>query len=153
MIHTADPAAFFTPLDRFNERWHELNTHPDWLFYGEDYPHAEGTAGPVHSSGCQESEDDVHRRPFRLQCRGRGDRGEVARRASEPVHRHRRADFGAWPAAVYGAEVLHEVPGSRDVRHRHDAAIARRIASTIGFWRPTTSISTAPSATTCKASG
>jgi predicted TIM-barrel fold metal-dependent hydrolase len=38
MIHTADPAAFFTPLDRFNERWHELNAHPEWLFYGERYP-------------------------------------------------------------------------------------------------------------------
>ena len=38
MIHTADPAAFFTPLDRFNERWHELNEHPGWLFYGQDYP-------------------------------------------------------------------------------------------------------------------
>ncbi|MFL5241617.1 MAG: amidohydrolase family protein [Gemmataceae bacterium] len=38
MIHSADPAAFFTPLDRFNERWHELNVHPDWLFYGKDYP-------------------------------------------------------------------------------------------------------------------
>jgi predicted TIM-barrel fold metal-dependent hydrolase len=35
MIHTADPAAFFTPLDRFNERWHELNAHPDWLFFGD----------------------------------------------------------------------------------------------------------------------
>jgi predicted TIM-barrel fold metal-dependent hydrolase len=38
MIHTSDPAAFFTPLDRFNERWHELNEHPNWLFYGDDYP-------------------------------------------------------------------------------------------------------------------
>jgi predicted TIM-barrel fold metal-dependent hydrolase len=38
MIHTADPAAFFTPLDRFNERWHELNAHPEWLFYGQQYP-------------------------------------------------------------------------------------------------------------------
>jgi predicted TIM-barrel fold metal-dependent hydrolase len=38
MIHTADPAAFFTPLDRTNERWHELNAHPDWLFYGEKFP-------------------------------------------------------------------------------------------------------------------
>jgi len=38
VIHTADPAAFFTPLDRFNERWHELNAHPDWLFYGDQYP-------------------------------------------------------------------------------------------------------------------
>ena len=37
-IHTSDPAAFFTPLDRFNERWHELNAHPDWLFVGKDYP-------------------------------------------------------------------------------------------------------------------
>jgi predicted TIM-barrel fold metal-dependent hydrolase len=37
MVHTADPAAFFTPLDRFNERWHELNAHPDWLFYGDRF--------------------------------------------------------------------------------------------------------------------
>lgn len=38
VIHTADPGAFFTPLDRFNERWHELNEHPDWLFAGEGFP-------------------------------------------------------------------------------------------------------------------
>ncbi len=38
MIHSGDPAAFFTPLDRNNERWHELNEHPDWLFYGERFP-------------------------------------------------------------------------------------------------------------------
>jgi hypothetical protein len=38
MIHTGDPAAFFTPLDKNNERWHELNQHPDWLFYGQDFP-------------------------------------------------------------------------------------------------------------------
>ena len=37
MIHTADPAAFFTPLDRFNERWHELNAHPEWLFHGNQF--------------------------------------------------------------------------------------------------------------------
>lgn len=38
MIHTSDPAAFFTPLDRFNERWHELNDHPNWLFHGDKFP-------------------------------------------------------------------------------------------------------------------
>jgi predicted TIM-barrel fold metal-dependent hydrolase len=38
VIHTADPAAFFTPLDHNNERWHELNSHPGWLFYGKDFP-------------------------------------------------------------------------------------------------------------------
>ena len=37
-IHTADPGAFFTPLDRHNERWHELNEHPDWLFHGGRFP-------------------------------------------------------------------------------------------------------------------
>lgn len=38
MIHTSDPAAFFTPLDRYNERWHELNAHPNWLFFGDQFP-------------------------------------------------------------------------------------------------------------------
>jgi predicted TIM-barrel fold metal-dependent hydrolase len=38
VIHVADPAAFFTPLDRFNERWHELGAHPSWLFYGDRFP-------------------------------------------------------------------------------------------------------------------
>ena len=37
-IHTGDPGAFFTPLDRFTERWHELNEHPEWLFHGKDFP-------------------------------------------------------------------------------------------------------------------
>jgi predicted TIM-barrel fold metal-dependent hydrolase len=41
MLHTADPAAFFTPLDRFNERWHELNEHPNWLFFGDKFPSRE----------------------------------------------------------------------------------------------------------------
>ena len=33
LIHIADPVAFFTPLDRFNERWEELHENPDWHFY------------------------------------------------------------------------------------------------------------------------
>ena len=37
-IHTGDPGAFFTPLDRFNERWHELNDHPNWLFADPKFP-------------------------------------------------------------------------------------------------------------------
>lgn len=37
-IHVSDPAAFFTPTDRFNERYEELNNHPDWSFYGKDFP-------------------------------------------------------------------------------------------------------------------
>src|SRR5215468_7845635 len=41
-IHISDPVAFFTPTDRFNERYEELNNHPDWSFYGADFP---GNAG------------------------------------------------------------------------------------------------------------
>lgn len=41
LIHTADPAAFFLPIDETNERWEELNRHPDWSFYGEKFPHRE----------------------------------------------------------------------------------------------------------------
>jgi predicted TIM-barrel fold metal-dependent hydrolase len=37
-IHISDPVAFFTPTDRFNERYEELNNHPDWSFYGRDFP-------------------------------------------------------------------------------------------------------------------
>jgi len=37
-IHISDPSAFFTPTDRFNERYEELNNHPDWSFYGRDFP-------------------------------------------------------------------------------------------------------------------
>jgi predicted TIM-barrel fold metal-dependent hydrolase len=37
-IHISDPAAFFTAADRFNERYEELNNHPDWSFYGHDFP-------------------------------------------------------------------------------------------------------------------
>lgn len=37
-IHISDPIAFFTPTDRFNERFEELNNHPDWSFFGRDFP-------------------------------------------------------------------------------------------------------------------
>jgi predicted TIM-barrel fold metal-dependent hydrolase len=37
-IHVADPEAFFTPTDRFNERYDELGFHPDWSFHGRDFP-------------------------------------------------------------------------------------------------------------------
>lgn len=38
LIHTADPEAFFEPIDATNERWEELSRHPDWHFYGKDFP-------------------------------------------------------------------------------------------------------------------
>ena len=37
-IHVSDPEAFFLPTDRVNERFEELNHHPDWSFHGRDFP-------------------------------------------------------------------------------------------------------------------
>ncbi len=37
-IHVSDPEAFFLPTDRTNERFEELNNHPDWSFHGHDFP-------------------------------------------------------------------------------------------------------------------
>lgn len=38
LIHVADPAAFFDPIDATNERWEELQAHPDWQFPSPPYP-------------------------------------------------------------------------------------------------------------------
>ena len=37
-IHISDPEAFFLPIDRFNERFEELNNHPNWSFHDKDFP-------------------------------------------------------------------------------------------------------------------
>ena len=38
VIHVGDPAAFFRPLEATNERWEELQCHPDWHFQSPPYP-------------------------------------------------------------------------------------------------------------------
>ena len=50
VIHVSDPAAFFTALDKNNERWHELNEHPNWLFFDEGgkYPKRQEILDQLH---------------------------------------------------------------------------------------------------------
>jgi hypothetical protein len=38
LIHTADPVAFFSPVDRHNERLEELLENPEWSFCDERFP-------------------------------------------------------------------------------------------------------------------
>ena len=38
LIHTADPVAFFDPVDASNERLEELLENPDWSFHGPGFP-------------------------------------------------------------------------------------------------------------------
>ena len=40
VIHVSDPVAFHTPIDRYNERYDELGAHPDWSYYGDEYPYS-----------------------------------------------------------------------------------------------------------------
>jgi len=73
-IHVSDPDAFFLPVDATNERWEELGAHPDWSFYGEDFPskaailearnrvfarHPETTFISLHVGNHPENLDDV----------------------------------------------------------------------------------------------
>ena len=59
------PMAFFLPIDRFNERWEELHNHPDWSFYGKDFPCRSRTAGSPPPCDAPAS---AHQ--FRLPARG-----------------------------------------------------------------------------------
>lgn len=38
LIHSADPAPFFQPLDENNERWMQLQRRPSWSFHGDEFP-------------------------------------------------------------------------------------------------------------------
>ena len=38
VVHVADPAAFFDPIDETNERWEELQGNPDWQFTSPPFP-------------------------------------------------------------------------------------------------------------------
>ena len=37
-IHCGDPKAFWKPATPDNERWDELQAHPEWSFYGSGAP-------------------------------------------------------------------------------------------------------------------
>ena len=41
MFHTADPDAFFLPIDEHNERYEELAAHPEWGFAGSFFSKTE----------------------------------------------------------------------------------------------------------------
>jgi predicted TIM-barrel fold metal-dependent hydrolase len=38
IMHTADPSAFFQPIDATNERYEELARHPEWAFPADQFP-------------------------------------------------------------------------------------------------------------------
>lgn len=49
LIHTGEPAPFFQPQDKYNERWLELKLHPDRARPPEKYPTFEALMGEQHN--------------------------------------------------------------------------------------------------------
>ncbi len=129
-IHTADPDAFFTPTDRFNERWEELRNHPNWSFYGKDFPpkaellisrnrvierHARTTFVGLHVANHPENLDEVsnwlNRYPnLRVEIGARlGELGRQPRRARKFFEDYQdRIMFGT-DATPNGTEVPQQV--------------------------------------------
>ena len=101
-IHIADPDAFFVPIDRYNERYDELQRRPEWSFYGKDFPikqellaqrnrvverHPKTTFVCLHVANHPENLDDVSewlRRYPNMHC-------EIAARLGELGRQPRRA--------------------------------------------------------------
>ena len=49
LIHSADPKSFWDPVDKNNERWLEVTTHPDRSYYGKGLPSWETLISEQHA--------------------------------------------------------------------------------------------------------
>ena len=91
-IHTSDMEAFFLPVDRLNERYEQLTKHPDWSFYGWDFPSNMELQEGSPAGYAASSEDSV-----RLSACGRFGKSRLCVRvsgcASEYARRHRGKAF------------------------------------------------------------
>ena len=116
LIHTADPVAFWDPVDGSNERLEELLEKPDWSFFGRGFPsfdrlsrprvarrRAPGTTFIVPHVGC------LPREPRRV------DRMLTT---YPNCHRPLAAHGRARPPAAGVRAADRQAPGPRALRHR-----------------------------------
>ena len=117
-LHVSDPEAFFHPIDNSNERYEELIEHPDWSFYGPQFP--------SKLSILEARDRIIARHPdtiFRRTAPGQLARESRLRfRGTGPISQYDgriwRARGGIRPATAQGARVFLEVSGPDHVRHR-----------------------------------
>ena len=85
-IHIGDPEAFFLPIGSLQRAIRGARAHPDWSFYGSDFPRVQGNAGRARSRLRAASEDHVGRLARGASRRGSGGRVRDARSLSPNVH-------------------------------------------------------------------
>lgn len=94
MFHTADPSAFFRPIDAANERYEELAAHPEW---GVQY-------ATVTKDDLLDQRDRVFARHPEVTFVGAhvGECGENLQRAAQTLERHSNVfmDFSARTAEL-----------------------------------------------------
>ncbi len=111
MFHTADPAAFFRPIDAANERYEELAAHPEWGFQRESSRRSAScwSSGMLCSDGIRERRS-LGRMWGRV-VRTWHSSSKMLDSVSECMCRYELANAGAWTATVYGTRVLSALPG------------------------------------------
>jgi predicted TIM-barrel fold metal-dependent hydrolase len=108
-IHCGDPKAFWQPATPANERWDELQAHPEWSFYGSGAP------------SWQELYDAFERRVARhpkttFIAVHFGDDPEDPDNVARMLDKYPNFYLDT---AGQDAALLHQVPGPHPVRDRH----------------------------------
>ncbi len=132
IMHTGDPAAFFRPIDERNERWEELRRHPDWSFYGPQWPQRDELLAARNRVIARHPKTTFIGAHVANDSEDLAAVGEWLDRVPEPGRRDRVADRRAGTTAVHGAAVLPAVtrtascsaPTARAMREPTAAALA-----------------------------
>ena len=157
LIHSADPLAFFEPIDRYNERLMQLGRHPDWSFYGPLFPDREEILAQRNRVLAKHPGTRFIGAHLGGNAEDLAALGRVLDRSPELRRGHRRAGGGAGTTTLHRPPLLPEVPRPDPVRDRplsRPRPASRGTARTSASWRPTTSTSSTTSTTSLpRASG
>ncbi|MEI2819536.1 MAG: amidohydrolase family protein [Marmoricola sp.] len=94
LIHTADPVAFFEPLDRANERWDELAEMPSWWFGAPEFPSFNRLIDALHTLVAACPQTTFVGAHVGGHAENLAAVGEALHRLAKLQRRHRGADGG-----------------------------------------------------------
>ena len=119
LIHTGEPAPFFDPIDASNERWLELQVHPERRRPPSDYPTFEALMAERDRLFARHPGPRFIAAHFGFHANDLGRLGALLDRLPERLHGDRRHPRRTGPPAARRARVLREVPGPDPLWKRH----------------------------------